>query len=517
MADYDNSHNVFSSSDYYKISSGSYFNNEAGDFIMTNDEVDNFGTFYNINGGVVYSLSTLPPGSQYASEYADLSNYGLFDNSGGVVYLDEGAVFSNQGTFINSSLGEKLNPYPLFDEPGFYIYLGTFTNSGTFDNSNGMMKMDGTFVRNYRHGDFINTNGYFYQSGLTVGSPSLDGFVNQGMVDNSNGTFVTKKVLHNTSIATFNNTNGTFDGRFLNYSTTLGIIRLDGIFDNTNGKFTGYYEDHGGMLKGSGQFIVNNLSINSGVFQPEGMTVEGRFTLSDTGEIVFLNPGNTALLSVTKNVALNGGTLSFGDLSTLTAGEFTLIDVTTDSSLTIDASLLNAAAATVDSFDTASQDFELVQRNNDLVLTVNNSGPDTLTGTSGNDTLTGTSSDEILNGLDGDDILRGNDGNDVLNGGLGQDIYYGGRGADTFVFTEADIAEGLGQTTGDVIKDFNVNEGDVIQLDLGSSSGNTPALYFDSANSNLLVVVAWGSGAAGFHVATLEGVSNFDVSTVEVV
>ncbi|MCF4966081.1 hypothetical protein CV014_02710 [Nostoc sp. CMAA1605] len=75
-------------------------------------------------------------------------------------------------------------------------------------------------------------------------------------------------------------------------------------------------------------------------------------------------------------------------------------------------------------------------------------GNDYLTGGSGNDTLMGEGDDDTLLSGDGDDSLMGGDGNDILTGGLGQD---------KFVFNN--VSEGV-----DIIKDFNISEGDKIQI-----------------------------------------------------
>jgi surface adhesion protein len=64
---------------------------------------------------------------------------------------------------------------------------------------------------------------------------------------------------------------------------------------------------------------------------------------------------------------------------------------------------------------------------------------------------------DLLDGGKGNDILLGGTGNDTLIGGQGNDILIGGSGADTFVWK-------AGDTGNDVIKDFNANEGDRIDL-----------------------------------------------------
>ncbi|WP_146742915.1 Ig-like domain-containing protein, partial [Lonsdalea populi] len=84
-------------------------------------------------------------------------------------------------------------------------------------------------------------------------------------------------------------------------------------------------------------------------------------------------------------------------------------------------------------------------------------GNDTLGGGSGNDILYGQGGNDNLDGGLGDDILYGGSGNDVLKGGVGNDTLIGGSGADTFVWK-------AGDTGFDTIKDFNLAEGDRIDL-----------------------------------------------------
>jgi Ca2+-binding RTX toxin-like protein len=78
----------------------------------------------------------------------------------------------------------------------------------------------------------------------------------------------------------------------------------------------------------------------------------------------------------------------------------------------------------------------------------------------GNNLFGGTASD-ALSGLAGDDRLVGGAGDDVLTGGVGKDVLEGGTGADRFVFATGDFAT---LTNRDVITDFGVNSGDVIDL-----------------------------------------------------
>ena len=61
-----------------------------------------------------------------------------------------------------------------------------------------------------------------------------------------------------------------------------------------------------------------------------------------------------------------------------------------------------------------------------------------------------------LQGNDVANLLEGEDGDDTLIGGLGDDTLIGGKGIDTFKFKSED--------GNDIIKDFNISEGDKIQL-----------------------------------------------------
>ncbi|TLP54437.1 type I secretion C-terminal target domain-containing protein, partial [Pseudomonas mosselii] len=84
-------------------------------------------------------------------------------------------------------------------------------------------------------------------------------------------------------------------------------------------------------------------------------------------------------------------------------------------------------------------------------------GNDYIDGGKGNDILLGGSGNDTLLGGEGNDLLFGGAGNDTLIGGKGNDIMTGGSGADTFVWKAGDVGN-------DVIKDFNVKEGDRLDL-----------------------------------------------------
>lgn len=103
---------------------------------------------------------------------------------------------------------------------------------------------------------------------------------------------------------------------------------------------------------------------------------------------------------------------------------------------------------------------------NDVVA--GNSSDNTLIALSGNDTINavdgaddahGGAGNDTLNGGDGADLLYGGEGDDLLYGGAGLDTLHGGAGQDTFVLETASAFSNV-----DVIRDFSVTDGDVLDL-----------------------------------------------------
>ncbi|MDD2052609.1 type I secretion C-terminal target domain-containing protein [Pseudomonas putida] len=117
-------------------------------------------------------------------------------------------------------------------------------------------------------------------------------------------------------------------------------------------------------------------------------------------------------------------------------------------------------------------------------------GNDHLVGGVGNDIIFGQGGNDTLDGGKGNDILLGGDGDDILIGGAGDDILIGGAGADTFVWNKNDFGH-------DVIKDFNLGEGD--KIDLRSLLGSS---------------MAWNSNRDDFLQVTMaDNVSTLQIST----
>jgi serralysin len=117
-----------------------------------------------------------------------------------------------------------------------------------------------------------------------------------------------------------------------------------------------------------------------------------------------------------------------------------------------------------------------------------NMGNDTIRGGAGDDWVVGGKDLDLLYGEDGADLVLGNLGDDTLDGGAGADIIRGGQGADSLVggagddFVSgdrgadtmtggpgADIFHSSGDAGIDRVLDFNVFEGDRVQLDPGTT------------------------------------------------
>ena len=160
-------------------------------------------------------------------------------------------------------------------------------------------------------------------------------------------------------------------------------------------------------------------------------------------------------------------------------------------------------------------------------------GDNTLNGGNGNDILINFGGGAALNGGDDADILIGGDGADTLTGGNGNDILTGGDGADTFKLSaEYSLSPTITyrtvnfggftfklpvisfssdwQTSGsDTLTDFNPNE-DIIEIDITDNVGTASTnLSFNSATSELSL--------DGNVIATLDGVTNFNVNNVQLI
>jgi Ca2+-binding RTX toxin-like protein len=126
-----------------------------------------------------------------------------------------------------------------------------------------------------------------------------------------------------------------------------------------------------------------------------------------------------------------------------------------------------------------------------------NGGGDWVTGGKDNDQLFGDGGDDILNGNlgsdtgdggGGNDTVRGGQGDDVLSGGIGDDYVTGDLGDDTLTGgTGADTFRAFAGGGHDVITDFNLAEGDRVQLDPGTA--------YTATQSGADVLLDLGGGA----------------------
>jgi hypothetical protein len=147
-------------------------------------------------------------------------------------------------------------------------------------------------------------------------------------------------------------------------------------------------------------------------------------------------------------------------------------------------------------------------------------GNDAIHGGAGNDRLEGGNGADFLAGQSGADILIGGAGEDIIFGGAGSDSLAGGTGSDTFLWKQGD---GDGST--DTIADFNLLQGDVLNL-ADFLQGEDPAsltnylnVSFDSSTGNSTITVdAQGMGSGTDLTVILEGVdlSGLGVNPAEI-
>ena len=127
-------------------------------------------------------------------------------------------------------------------------------------------------------------------------------------------------------------------------------------------------------------------------------------------------------------------------------------------------------------------------------------GDDTLIGGAGHDNIQGSDGDDIIDGVSGEDVaekdyLNGSEGDDILIGNNG-DVMSGGSGADRFEITDGAVS--IMDYTGD----------DLLVL---SYEGDAPALTTEVTQDGMTLL------ANGEPVASLFGITSFDVTTVQLV
>ena len=107
----------------------------------------------------------------------------------------------------------------------------------------------------------------------------------------------------------------------------------------------------------------------------------------------------------------------------------------------------------------AGDDYAVGGKDNDLLF--GDAGTDIVWGNLGNDTCVGGDGDDQCRGGQGDDSISGGAGNDFISGDRGNDTESGGPGADIF--------HGSQDAGIDKVLDFNLAEGDRVQLDPGTT------------------------------------------------
>jgi serralysin len=136
-------------------------------------------------------------------------------------------------------------------------------------------------------------------------------------------------------------------------------------------------------------------------------------------------------------------------------------------------------------------DYSVGGKNDDLLF--GDDGDDIVWGNLGNDTCDGGNGNDQVRGGQGDDSLSGGAGDDFISGDRGNDTESGGPGADTFHDSQD---AGI-----DRVLDFNLAEGDRVQLDPGTTFTVTQVVsdtVIDMGNGNEMILV-------GVQMSTLTG------------
>jgi trimeric autotransporter adhesin len=183
----------------------------------------------------------------------------------------------------------------------------------------------------------------------------------------------------------------------------------------------------------------------------------------------------------------------------------------------------------------SSVDYGLAPDVEDLFLTgsavigLGNNGNNLVWGNEANNILNGFGGTDNIQGFGGDDVIMGGDGLDVLRGGMGRDTLTGGNGLDFFYWDDT-TETGVTEDTADVIADFNILEGDRINLALidadvytdgnqaftfigqAAFSGNPGEINYYHAGGNTYIQLQTGTSTDVEAVICLQGVHNPELS-----
>ncbi|MCG4451688.1 type I secretion C-terminal target domain-containing protein, partial [Pseudomonas sp. MMS21-TM103] len=140
----------------------------------------------------------------------------------------------------------------------------------------------------------------------------------------------------------------------------------------------------------------------------------------------------------------------------------------------------------------------------------------TIIGGPGDSTFSGGVGNDYISGGAGNDTLDGGTGNDILIGGAGDDILLGGTGADSFVWQAGDTGK-------DKILDFNIGEGDRIDLrdllqgETDATIDNYLQLVTDAGGTSSLLISSTGhlndAGGAAANADTSIELSGVNLSS----
>ncbi len=162
---------------------------------------------------------------------------------------------------------------------------------------------------------------------------------------------------------------------------------------------------------------------------------------------------------------------------------------------------------------TGGADFDDINGNMGADTCVSGDGDDWVVGGRDNDSLVGGAGQNLVygnlgadtcEGGDGNDIIRGGQDDDVCLGGAGNDFVSGDKGSDTMTGgAGADVFHTFGDAGLDRVTDFNLAQGDRVQLDPGTQytitqSGDDTVISMSGGAQMILVGVQASTLTAGW-------------------
>jgi len=351
-------------------------------------------------------------------------------SGGGTNYED---VFKTTANFFQSTealanTGAKNLTYFITDGQPTYYQSGEQTNPTLYGN----VKFDSVVTTsNYKLGDTFSTyiDNTHYLSITASGYAQLQTYTGRGWTTTNLGT------VHAQGDGTYELSSLAGSGSSTSSATT----------DNSTSSFA--------LL--SGLSNVEAIGINSGVSLNDLKPYD-----SDHSPQTNIDPKDLAnsIIGHTEATMPGNDTVSGGDGNDILFGDLVSFNgIAGEGYQAMQAFVAQQTGVDVSKVTTSNVHQYITEHYQAFDVSGAHDGNDTLLGGAGNDILFGSGGNDLLDGGKGNDILLGGTGNDTLIGGQGNDILIGGSGADTFVWK-------AGDTGNDVIKDFNANEGDRIDL-----------------------------------------------------